>query len=156
MAIDYKQLGFKCGLEIHQQIQGKKLFCNCPTTNSNAPIDFHFERRLRAVAGETGEIDIAAKYEMEKSKKYIYEGDGEEYSFISSRLHHNYTKRILLTFDDITIEELVNCLGDELENADYHSLIGMYDALRRIMDYTLTELQIKEVFWNILEEDGLF
>ena len=88
--------------------------------------------------------------------KYIYEGDGEEYSFISSRLHHNYTKRILLTFDDITIEELVNCLGDELENADYHSLIGMYDALRRIMDYTLTELQIKEVFWNILEEDGLF
>ena len=84
--------------------------------------------------------------------KYIY----EEYSFISSRLHHNYTKRILLTLDDITIEELVNCLGDELENADYHSLIGMYDALRRIMDYTLTELQIKEVFWNILEEDGLF
>ena len=28
----YKELGLKCGLEIHQQLEGKKLFCSCPTT----------------------------------------------------------------------------------------------------------------------------
>ncbi|MEE9525136.1 MAG: Glu-tRNA(Gln) amidotransferase subunit GatE [Candidatus Woesearchaeota archaeon] len=76
--MDYKNLGFKCGLEIHQQLEGKKLFCDCPTINSNDKADIHFERRLRAVAGETGEIDVAAQYEMEKSKKFIYEGDSKD------------------------------------------------------------------------------
>ncbi len=76
--MDYKKLGFKCGLEIHQQIEGKKLFCNCPTLNSKEIPNIHFERRLRAVAGETGEIDIAAKHEMEKSKKFIYEADSSD------------------------------------------------------------------------------
>ena len=26
MNLDYKKLGFKCGIEIHQQLEGKKLF----------------------------------------------------------------------------------------------------------------------------------
>ncbi len=76
--MDYKKLGFRCGLEIHQQLEGKKLFCDCPTLNSRERPDVHFERRLRAVVGETGEIDIAAKYEMEKSKKFIYEADSKD------------------------------------------------------------------------------
>ncbi|MBR9691356.1 Glu-tRNA(Gln) amidotransferase subunit GatE [Candidatus Woesearchaeota archaeon] len=76
--MDYHKLGFKCGLEIHQQLKGKKLFCECLTTNSSEKSDIHFNRRLRAVAGETGEIDIAAKYEMEKSKKFIYEADSKD------------------------------------------------------------------------------
>jgi glutamyl-tRNA(Gln) amidotransferase subunit E len=29
--IDYKKIGFKAGLEIHQQLETKKLFCNCPS-----------------------------------------------------------------------------------------------------------------------------
>jgi len=73
MEINYQKLGFKCGLEIHQQLEGKKLFCSCPTINSDQEPDVKFERRLRAVAGETGEVDIAAKHEMEKGKKFIYE-----------------------------------------------------------------------------------
>jgi Glu-tRNA(Gln) amidotransferase subunit E-like FAD-binding protein len=77
--MDYKKLGFRCGLEIHQQLEGKKLFCSCKTSNLNTTEpDITFERRLRAVAGETGEIDKAAKHEMEKSKKFIYEGDSED------------------------------------------------------------------------------
>ncbi len=75
---DYKKIGFKCGLEVHQQLEGKKLFCNCPTTNSNETPNIHFERRLRAVAGETGKIDIAAKYEMKKSKRFMYEADSKD------------------------------------------------------------------------------
>ncbi|MBI2575716.1 hypothetical protein HYV84_00750, partial [Candidatus Woesearchaeota archaeon] len=54
MVIDYLNLGFRCGLEIHQQLEGKKLFCSCPTLNSDKEANIRFERRLRAVAGETG------------------------------------------------------------------------------------------------------
>ncbi|MBI2523589.1 Glu-tRNA(Gln) amidotransferase subunit GatE [Candidatus Woesearchaeota archaeon] len=78
MELDYQKLGFRCGLEIHQQLEGKKLFCSCPTINSDSEPDVKFERRLRAVAGETGEIDIAAKHEMQKGKKFIYEADSQD------------------------------------------------------------------------------
>jgi len=78
MEINYNKLGFKCGLEIHQQLEGQKLFCNCPTLNSNNESNVKFERRLRAVAGETGEIDVAAKHEMHKDKKIIYESDSSD------------------------------------------------------------------------------
>jgi Glu-tRNA(Gln) amidotransferase subunit E-like FAD-binding protein len=78
MEVNYNELGFKCGLEIHQQLEGKKLFCNCPTINSDNDPNVKFERRLRAVAGETGEIDIAAKHEMQKKKKFIYEADSSD------------------------------------------------------------------------------
>src|SRR3989338_8157873 len=78
MEIKYEKLGFKCGLECHQQLEGKKLFCSCPTINSDAEPDIYFERRLRAVAGETREIDIAAKHEMQKGKKFIYEADSAD------------------------------------------------------------------------------
>jgi len=78
MEIDYQKLGFKCGIEIHQQLEGKKLFCKCPTLNSNKEPDIKVERRLRASAGELGKIDIAAKHEMEKGKKIIYIGNSED------------------------------------------------------------------------------
>ena len=77
--MDYKKLGFKCGIEIHQQLETGKLFCNCPSLNlrDNKP-DVKFERRLRAVVGETGEIDAAAAHEMAKAKKFIYESCSED------------------------------------------------------------------------------
>ena len=70
--MNYKELGFKCGLEIHQQLDGKKLFCNCPTEIRKDEPDYFFRRKLRASAGETGEVDKAAAYEMEKSKEFEY------------------------------------------------------------------------------------
>ena len=79
MEIDYQKIGFKAGLEIHQQIEGKKLFCDCPTLNLNKEKpDIRIERRLRAVAGETGEIDAAALHEMQKAKKFIYESCSQD------------------------------------------------------------------------------
>ena len=72
--MDYKQLGLRIGLEIHQQLEGKKLFCGCPTIiNDNHP-DFEIQRKLRAVAGESGEIDIAALQEQTKDRSFIYQG----------------------------------------------------------------------------------
>ena len=72
--IDYEKLGLKCGLEIHQQLDTHKLFCNCPSILRNDEPEFSVERRLHAVAGEEGEIDIAAKHEVEKNRKFIYQG----------------------------------------------------------------------------------
>lgn len=72
--MDYKELGFKCGLEIHQQLKGKKLFCNCPTKIRKDKPHFTFQRRLRASAGESGKIDKAAQYETKKSKLFEYQG----------------------------------------------------------------------------------
>ena len=74
MEIDYQEIGFRCGLEIHQQIGSHKLFCKCPTINVEGLSDYQIKRRLRGVAGETGEIDIAAKFETEKGKYFLYEG----------------------------------------------------------------------------------
>ncbi|BFH74319.1 Glu-tRNA(Gln) amidotransferase subunit GatE [Sulfurisphaera javensis] len=70
--LDYSKLGLKVGLEIHQQLNtSHKLFCNCPTTLSE---DFHtqLERYLRPSFSELGEVDIAALFEWQKGKKYIY------------------------------------------------------------------------------------
>ncbi|MBS3096659.1 Glu-tRNA(Gln) amidotransferase subunit GatE [Candidatus Woesearchaeota archaeon] len=78
MQINYQELGFKCGLECHQQLEGKKLFCSCPTLNSDKEADIKVERKLRAVAGETGDVDIAAEFEMSKMKKFFYESSSED------------------------------------------------------------------------------
>lgn len=71
--LDYTKLGFKAGLEVHQQLDTGKLFCKCPSILRKDESDFTIRRKLHAVAGETGEIDISAKREAEKEKEFIYE-----------------------------------------------------------------------------------
>jgi len=73
---DYKGLGLKVGLEIHRQLDTRKLFSPVPSELSDR-VDFTFERRLRPTMSELGEIDPAALEEFKKGKKYIYEGDYE-------------------------------------------------------------------------------
>lgn len=70
----YQKLGLKCGLEIHQQLEGQKLFCNCPTILRDDPPHFTIKRKLRATAGESGEIDVAAVQEQLKNKTFVYQG----------------------------------------------------------------------------------
>lgn len=72
--MDYKKIGFKAGLEIHQQLDTLKLFCSCPSSLREDKPDFAVKRNLRAVAGEKGEIDVAAFYEQLKGKHFLYEG----------------------------------------------------------------------------------
>ena len=71
---DILELGLKCGIEIHQQIEGKKLFCDCPTTIRDEEADFMVKRHLRASAGESGKVDAAALAEQQKKKHFLYEG----------------------------------------------------------------------------------
>ena len=70
--MDYKKIGFKCGLEIHQQLDGKKLFCDCAALNTPDDPEQEAKRKLRAVVGETGQIDAAAAHETKKEKTFHY------------------------------------------------------------------------------------
>jgi Glu-tRNA(Gln) amidotransferase subunit E-like FAD-binding protein len=72
--IDYKKIGLKSGLEIHQQLDTNKLFCNCPSFLRKDLGHFSIKRKLHKIAGETGEIDTAVKYESSLNKEFIYEG----------------------------------------------------------------------------------
>lgn len=72
--MDYKDLGLKIGIEIHQQLEGHKLFCRCPTKIRDDKPDFTIKRFLRVSAGETGEKDIAAVFEEKKGKHSVYQG----------------------------------------------------------------------------------
>ena len=72
--MSYQEVGLKCGLEIHQQLEGKKLFCACPTLLREDQPDFSIERRVRASAGEGGLIDLAAQQEQNKQKIFVYQG----------------------------------------------------------------------------------
>jgi Glu-tRNA(Gln) amidotransferase subunit E-like FAD-binding protein len=68
------EMEIKAGIEIHQQLDTKKLFCNCPSILRKDEPDIVIERKLHPVAGETGEVDIAAKFEALKNKTLIYQG----------------------------------------------------------------------------------
>lgn len=74
MELDYKEIGLKCGLEIHQQLDTSKLFCNCPSLLRQDEPKFKVKRELHAVAGEFGGVDEAAIYEVGKEKEFLYEG----------------------------------------------------------------------------------
>ncbi len=81
----------KCGIEIHQRIAGRKLFCNCvPSADAGQPgqdgcsqvagsgaaatpgQDVFFTRRLHAVLSELGELDSAVRLESVRHRAMQY------------------------------------------------------------------------------------
>ena len=73
---DYQSIGLKVGIEIHRQLDTeKKLFCDCPTTMSEAEPSVRFLRRLRPTQSELGQVDPAALFEFQKGRAVIYEAD---------------------------------------------------------------------------------
>jgi Glu-tRNA(Gln) amidotransferase subunit E-like FAD-binding protein len=64
----------KSGIEIHQQLDTDKLFCNCPSLLRSDEPEFEVKRKLHAVAGEGGEVDVAARFEAEQKKEFTYQG----------------------------------------------------------------------------------
>ncbi|WP_056933314.1 Glu-tRNA(Gln) amidotransferase subunit GatE [Thermococcus barophilus] len=74
MELNYKEIGLKVGLEIHRQLDTKKLFSPVPS-ELHEEVDFTFQRRLRPTMSELGEIDQAALEEFKKGKTYVYEGN---------------------------------------------------------------------------------
>lgn len=72
--MDYAKIGMKAGLEIHQQLDTQKLFCNCPSVLRSDKPSVEVVRKLHAIKGETGEIDEAVKFEAGRDKEFIYQG----------------------------------------------------------------------------------
>lgn len=70
---DYNKLGLKCGLEIHQQLDTHKLFCNCPSVLRKDEPEAEVMRKLHAVAGESGDVDVAAEYQTKQEKEFLYQ-----------------------------------------------------------------------------------
>src|SRR5438552_18244362 len=75
LTLDYAALGFKAGLEIHQQLDTRKLFCRCPSAlDETDAADITFTRALHPTASELGEVDRAAVEEARKSLLFEYVG----------------------------------------------------------------------------------
>jgi len=75
---DYAALGFRCGLEVHQQLlTARKLFCRCPAARYSDAYDAEVLRHMRPTLSELGEYDGTALMEKKTKKNIFY------------RIHHD-------------------------------------------------------------------
>lgn len=71
---DYETVGFRSGLEIHQQLlTRKKLFCRCPAGRYSDDYDAEILRHMRPTLSELGEYDGTALMEFKTKKEIIYQ-----------------------------------------------------------------------------------
>lgn len=70
---EWKELGFRSGLEIHQQLDTKhKLFCRCPVRTYSDEWHAELLRHMRPTLSELGEYDGTALMEFKTHKEIIY------------------------------------------------------------------------------------
>ncbi len=71
---DYAKVGFKSGLEVHQQLlTEKKLFCRCPAGHyNNHEYNAEILRHMRPTLSELGEYDGTALMEFKTKKEILY------------------------------------------------------------------------------------
>ena len=70
----FRKLGFKCGLEIHQQLATeKKLFCRCRATMHRDKPSAMILRHMRPTLSELGEYDGTALMEFKTKKNVNYQ-----------------------------------------------------------------------------------
>ncbi len=76
----YRALGFRCGLEVHQQLRTtKKLFCRCPAGlyQDGDDYDAQLVRHMRPTLSELGEYDGTALMEFRTKKNIVYRIKGK-------------------------------------------------------------------------------
>ena len=72
--LNYKKLGLKVGLEVHQQLDTRyKLFCKCSTKMQEKEPFRIIKRKLHPVASELGKIDTAAQFEYLRNRTFYYQ-----------------------------------------------------------------------------------
>lgn len=71
--MDYRALGLRVGLELHQQLATRKLFCEDASALVEETSGLQFRRRLRPTQSELGEVDAAAVEEAKRHLTFVYE-----------------------------------------------------------------------------------
>ncbi|MDR2545816.1 MAG: Glu-tRNA(Gln) amidotransferase subunit GatE [Methanobrevibacter sp.] len=107
--MDWKELGLKMGLEIHQQLNTKdKLFCSCPNELSDKKIDDEIKRYLRPTQSELGQVDRAAFQESLRKLSFNYQAYNYETCLVETddEPPHNLNEEALDL--SITIASLLN------------------------------------------------
>ncbi len=70
---DYAEIGFLCGLEVHQQLATRrKLFCRCPADVRTDRVDAEVLRHMRPTLSEMGLYDGCALMEFKTRKEIVY------------------------------------------------------------------------------------
>ncbi|HIH20477.1 TPA: hypothetical protein HA244_04380 [Candidatus Micrarchaeota archaeon] len=81
-------MAVKIGLEIHQRLDTHKLHCNCQANPSAGKAEFVVsdvvQRRLKAVGGELGLVDVAAAFEARQKRVFEYLIDGRHSCLVES------------------------------------------------------------------------
>ena len=112
--MDYKKIGFKAGLEIHQQLDTHKLFCNC-NSKITEDIDYSFTRFLRPTQSELGDVDRAALAEAEKNRCFLYTASNNSTCLVEADEEPPHNANIDAVNTCLTMAVLLNCdMVDEI------------------------------------------
>ncbi|MCJ7572039.1 MAG: Glu-tRNA(Gln) amidotransferase GatDE subunit E, partial [Candidatus Thermoplasmatota archaeon] len=112
--MDYKKIGFKTGLEIHQQLDTHKLFCNCDSKITE-DIDYSFTRFLRPTQSELGDVDRAALAEAQKNRCFLYTASNKSTCLVEADEEPPHNANIDAVNTCLTMAVLLNCdIVDEI------------------------------------------
>jgi len=114
--LNFKQLGLKAGLEIHQQLDTKhKLFCKSTTEmREKEPVEF-VKRKQHAVAGELGKFDAATQFESMRDRTFTYQAFARENCLVETDEEPPHELNLEALNIALQIALLLNCeVPDEL------------------------------------------
>lgn len=99
----------KCGLEIHQRLVGKKLFCNCTGSAENEKENLKVFRRFELVKSELGEVDPAIRIESLRKRKVQYFVDQDHTCLVELDEEPPHLLNQDALFSVLVISKLLNC-----------------------------------------------
>lgn len=168
--IDYKKIGFKCGIEIHNRLDTKtKLFCNCKPRFSDKKPVLIIKRKLRPVSGELGQVDIAAMYEYLRDRSFLYDCYEEETCLICTdeeppkeideetlEIGIQIAKMLKADIpDEIHIMRKIVIDGSNVCSFQRTAIIGLNGVLKTSLgDIGITNINLEEESAGIVRKDG--